>query len=67
MRVEGGPRGQARGLIRCFAHCFSRVVCREHVWYPAFARGSAEVAVGFYLFIYLFCILLSITFPNSYF
>ena len=36
------------GWLRCFAHPLGGVVCRGHAQYPAFARGSSKVAVGYF-------------------
>ena len=56
------------GWLRCFAHPFGDVACREMCavpcfWsqYPAVAPGSSKVEVGFFL---VFVYLLSIIFPS---
>ena len=41
------------GWLRCFAHSLGGGVCRGLVQYPVFAQGSSDVAVGFWVSLYL--------------
>ena len=49
---RGVPRGQSGGWLRGLAEP-SSVVCWGHVRHPAFALGSAKVAVGVFISLYL--------------
>ena len=58
---RGGAVGQAGGGLGGLPTCLGGPVCRDHVWYSAFALGASEAAVGFWPFcILLFIIALSV-------
>lgn len=49
-----GPGVRPEGWLRWFAHPFGGVICRGHVWCPAFALHFSEVAVGVFFFLVFF-------------
>ena len=48
-----GPGLRREGWLGWCAHPLGGAVCRDHAWYPAFAPDTPEVAVGFWVFLYL--------------